>query len=180
MKKFLLVLAILFISGIITADICFGGLRSENIWMNLDVFKAYAYSNVTFKDVIWNMIYERGKMAIGFIILGLTPLRNRMPVIFVSLFSFCFGFFGMSCVLEVGFVGVIIAISSVIPHGLFYVGMLLFLYRNNSIYGYGSAKNLSQIIATYLFVILLFVTGCIIECVMGVHFIPWIIRLSMV
>ncbi len=180
MKKFLLILVILFVSGVIAADICISGLQEENIWINMSDFQTYAYSKVTFKDVIWNMLYARGKIMLCLIVLGLTPWREKMPGIFLGIFLFCLGFFSMSCILELGFVGIVIAIASIFPHGIFYVTIFLILYKRQSHYGYQAGKNIGQMMATYLFILLLFVTGCVMECVMGVHFIPWIIRLSLV
>lgn len=180
MKKFFLMLALLFVSGIIAADICVQELQGNDIVMNLDVFKSYAYSKVVFKDVVWNILYERGKLFICLLILCITPLREKMPVLFMSVFSFCFGFFLMSCVLAVGFVGIVVAFASVLPHGLLYVGVFALLYRNHSAGGYRQMEKIPQRIATYLFMLLLFITGCVMECVMGIHFIPWVIRLSLV
>lgn len=180
MKRFLIVLALLFLSGVLVADLCIGQLQRENIWMNLELFKAYAYSNVTFKEVIWNMLYERGKLMIALIILGITPLRERLPIFFLSLFSFCFGFFLMSCVSEIGFIGIVVALASVIPHGFFYVGAFVALTGGASSRGDYQNNGLRQAVVTYLFAGLLFITGCVMECVMGVHFIPWVIRLSFV
>lgn len=180
MRRLFLILAILFISGLIAADICVGGLQGDNQWLTIDVFKEYAYSNVAFKDVIWNMLYERGKLIIGLAIIGFTPLRNKLPIFLMSIFSFCFGFFVMSCTLVLSFVGVIIAFASFLPHGLFYMGIIAILSREHSVGSYRSKDSLVQIITTYLFVLLLFLSGCIMECVVGVHFVPWVIRLSLV
>lgn len=180
MKRFLLVLAILFISGMIAADICAQELQGEDVLTGLDVFKGYAYSKVVFKNVVWNILYERGKLMLCLLILFLTPLRDKIPVLFLGVFSFCFGFFMMNCILALKFVGVLVAIGSVIPHGLLYMGVFGVLYRNHSGRGYRSAEKIPQKLATYLFLLLLFITGCIMECVMGIHFIPWVIRLSLI
>lgn len=180
MRKLLLILGILFACGAITADICIQGLQSENILINTEEFQNYAYSKVAFKEVIWNMLYERGKLIICLFVLYLTPLRDKMPFIFIGIFSFCLGFFTMNCIELLGFVGVCVALASVFPHGIFYVGIFLIMYRNQSVRGYRTKEKTPQLLATYVFMLLLFITGCVMECVMGVHFIPWIIRLSLV
>ena len=180
MKRFLLVLAILFISGIIAADLCVQELQGKDILTGPEVFKGYAYSKVAFKNVVWNILYERGKLMVCLLILFLTPLRNKMPVIFFGVFSFCFGFFMMNCILALNFVGIIVAIASVIPHGLLYMGVFGVLFQSHPGRGYRSTEKIPQKLATYLFLLLLFITGCVMECVMGIHFIPWVIRLSLV
>lgn len=180
MKKILLIFAIIFVSGIIAADICVSGLKNENMLINIEVFKNYAYADTIFKQVIWNMLYERGKLIVCLLVLCITPLRNHMPIIFACVFSFCFGFFMMSCVLVLGFIGVIVALSSILPHGLFYIGIFVILFRRFNMHGYRPNKGVAQSVGTYLFMLLLYVTGCVMECVMGVHFIPWVIRLSLV
>ena len=180
MKKYLFVLVVLFVSGFIASDICASGLNNENILINQDIFKAYAYANIAFKDVIWNMLYERGKLILCLLVLCITPFKNQMPVIFTSVFTFCFGFFMMSCILVLGFIGVVVAIASILPHGLFYIGLFVLSFRRSDLHRIGKSVGIAQFAGTYLFMLLLYVTGCVMECVMGVHFIPWVIRLSLV
>lgn len=86
----------------------------------------------------------------------------------------------MSCVAELGLVGVVIAITAVIPHGILYMGILFLILHRNEKYNYHQRDRMVFGSVTYVAVILLFLTGCIIESLMGTHFIPWVIRLGLI
>lgn len=180
MKKLVLALSIVFLCGIIAADICTTKLLTAEVTLSIDVLKKYACSKIIFNDVIWNLLYERLKLYVCVLLCRITPLKNYISIILIGILLFCFGFFTMSCVLAIGFVGVVIGIASVFPHGLLYFGSYHLLSRQNKVYSYQKPSKIPQKIITYIVAILFFVTGCVIECVVGVHFIPWIIRLSMI
>jgi len=180
MKKFLIVLSIVFICGIITADIFTGHLLNTEIILSMDILKKYAYSELFFNDVIWNLTYERLKQYICILLCGITPLRNYVSIILVGILLFCFGFFTMSCILAIGFVGVLIGIASIIPHGVLYFISYHLMSQQRRVYSYQQTGKIPQKIITYILAIMFFVTGCVIECVIGVHFIPWLIRLSLI
>ena len=180
MKKILLALVIVFLCGIIVADISVNKLLDTEVILNAEILKTYATSKIVFNDVIWNLLYERIKQFICILLCRITPLRNYISIVIIVILLFCLGFFTMSCVLAVGFVGILIGIASVFPHGVFYYGSYRFLCAREKIYAYQNPSVIPQKIVTYVLAILFFVTGCVLECVIGVHFIPWLIRLSMI
>ncbi len=178
MRKWILTLCILMISGMIVADICLVGLEEAGVLIDKEVFQSYAYSLVGFQETIWNLLYERIKLVAFLILLFLTPIRKYLPVIFAGVFAFFYGFFFMNCILTLGFVGVVVGLGAVFPHGIFYVAIFLSLLGREGRHTYRRGKLIPQNILTYILAVLFFLTGCILECIMGVHFIPWIIRLS--
>lgn len=180
MKKFLIVLSIVFVCGIITADIFTGRLLNTEIILSMDMLKKYAYSELFFNDVIWNLMYERLKQYICILLCGITPLKNYISIILVGILLFCFGFFTMSCILAIGFVGVLIGIASIIPHGFLYYVSYHLMSQQSRVYSYQQTGKIPQKIITYILAIMFFITGCVIECVIGVHFIPWLIRVSLI
>ncbi len=180
MKKIFLTFLILFICGMFAADICIENLADQDIILSLEVFKEYAYSKIGFKDIIWNMIYDRTKQFICLLLLRLTPVREYIPLVVLGILLFCLGFFTMSCILTIGFVGIVVGLASILPHGLFYAGAYLMVNKERRLRSYNHHQSLVQGTASYVLMILFFITGCVIECVMGVHFVPWIIRLSFV
>ena len=180
MRKFLLVLGILFICGIVTAELCIEGLKQTEVLWSMEIFKEYAYAKIAFKNVFWNVMYERIKLILGLLILCITPIRNKVPVILISLFSFCEGFFIMCCIHTLGFAGVFVALGAVLPHGVLYAGIFVLLFQNQRARFYRANENMTRGLTKGFIMILLFVTGCVMECFVSTHFIPWVIRLSLI
>ncbi len=180
MKKFFLVLFIIFLSGILSADICLEQIKESTSLLDKVVYQGYANAKLNFQDVFWSVLYERIKLFSVFILFCLTPIREKLSVILVALFSFIWGFFSMCCVAEMGLAGVVIAIFSVIPHGLLYGAVVLMLLQNRRLRTYHTKDRAVKGVASYVFMILMFLTGCVLESIVGTHFIPWVIRLSMV
>ena len=179
MKKFLFILIIIFICGILSADICLNQIKESEVIVGFAVFEQYATSRITFRDVFWNLIYERGKLFSIIILLCFTPLKERLGVILAPVFSFIWGFFLMSCIMELGVAGLVVGLASFFPHGILYAGSIGMLIggRRRSYY---QKKKLANDIGKYLFALLLCITACVIESLLATHFIPWVIRLSLI
>ncbi len=180
MKKFLLMLLILFLCGVIGADLCIEKLANSNALLDIEMYEGYANANLAFQDVFWNILYERAKLVLILILLCFTPIKERISLILICIFSFAWGFFLMSCIAELGMAGVVVGIGSVLPHGLLYGGIvvLLLLRKNSHSYYYKDKIALNAVI--YIAIIFMFVTGCVLESLMGTHFIPWVIRLGLI
>ena len=180
MKKFLIVLIIIFICGILSADICLEQIRDSEVLIGVDFYEQYANTKQAFKDVFWNILYERIKL---FVIIGLlcfTPIKEKIGSVLAPAFSFIWGFFFMSCIVELGIAGLVVGLTAVLPHGFLYggaIGMMLSKRRTRS---YHTKDRVMLNIGTYIFILLLFITGCVLESLVGIHFIPWVIRLSFV
>lgn len=182
MKKFFLMLAIIFICGVVSAEVCMDLLNDSSVLLDLEVYKGYANAKLFFQDVFWNILYERIKLFVFIILLCFTPLRNFLAGLIVSVFSFIWGFFIMSCIAELGLAGVVVGIASVIPHGLFYGAMIMMMLsgREGHSYTYQNSERIALNIANVVIMILLLITGCVLESLVSTHFIPWVIRLSLI
>ncbi len=182
MKKFFLMLAIIFICGIISADVCIDIVKDSSVLIDLEIYKGYANAKLLFHDVFWNILYERIKLVVFIILLCFTPLRNYLAILIVSVFSFIWGFFIMSCIRELGLAGVVVGIASVIPHGLFYGALIMMMLGGGEVhsYTYQNRGGIALNIANAIIMILLVVTGCVMESLVSTHFIPWVIRLSQI
>ena len=180
MKKFLIVLMIIFICGVLSADVCLKQIKESDVFLGVDFYEQYANAKMTFKNVFWNVMYERTKLLGILLVFSLTPIKEKIGIILLPVFSFVWGFYIMSCVIKLGVAGVVVGLASVLPHGMFYGGGIaaLLFYRQERSY---HLKNESVLhIAKFLFILLLFVTACVIESLVGTHFIPWVIRLSLI
>lgn len=180
MKKFLLMLLILFLCGIISADLCIEKLAESNALLDMEMYEGYATAELTFADVFWNILYERAKLVLLLLLLCFTPIKEKISILLVSVFSFAWGFFFMSSISELGMAGIVVGIASVLPHGLLYgLIFVLLLWQNRSRRGY-LRESTGRSTITYVAIVFLFVTGCIVESIVGTHFIPWVIRLSLI
>lgn len=180
MKKFLIVLIILFICGVLIADIYLVKIEESILIGKGEFYKQYAFEKLVFKDIFWNMLYERIKYLSILVLLCFTPVKRKLSGMLISIFSFVWGFFVMSCIMELGVVGLVVGLASVIPHGLFYGGTIWIIVRDSPDRGHLRRNKVIKNFVSYILAILLFITACVIESLMGTHFIPWIIRLSLV
>lgn len=180
MKKFFLMLILFFICGFVSADLCMEELKESNVLLQLEVYESYANARFAFKDIFWNLLYERLKLFGILVLLMFTPLREKLSVIFLSVFAFCFGFFFMSSIVELGAAGFVVAFASILPHGLFYAGVISLMLKNRRLRSFHQRDQILIKAGTYMFLLLLFVTGCVVEGLMATNFIPWVIRLSLI
>lgn len=180
MKKFLIVLIIIFICGILSADVCLTQIAESEVLIGIDFYTEYANAKLAFKDVFWNILYERIKLFGVLLLLCFTPIKEKMGVILAPVFSFIWGFFLMSCIIGLGIAGLVVGLASVLPHGLLYGGVIWMVLGKRRTRSYHTKDRIALNIATYLFMILIFITACVVESLVGTHFIPWVIRLSLI
>lgn len=180
MKKIFIMLILFFICGFVSADLCIGELKDSNVLLKLEVYESYAKAGFAFKDIFWNIMYERLKLFFGVVLLIFTPVREKLPVILLSMFSFLWGFFFMSSIAQLGIAGLVLSIASVFPHGLLYAGAAAVLMRKGHRYYYQQSRKVAVHIGKYLLIILMFFTGCVLEGLVATHFVPWLIRLSLI
>lgn len=171
---------ILFLCGIVSADVCIDIIKDSSVLMDLEIYKGYANADLIYQDVFWNVLYERLKLFGFLFLLCFTPIREFLGTLFLSIFSFVWGFFIMSCILELGLAGVVVGITSVLPHGLLYGALIVMFLSQKNVHTYHQKGRLAFNILTYVVMILLLITGCVIESLVSTHFIPWVIRLSLI
>lgn len=180
MKKSFFMLAILFICGIVSADVCINIIKDSSALVDLEMYKGYANARLVYQDVVWNIIYERLKLIAFLRLLCVTPIREKLGVLIVSVFSFIWGFYIMSCILELGLAGVVIGIAAVLPHGFLYGVLIIMMLGERNVHNYHYKSKVTLNILSYIVMFLLFLTGCVIESLVSTHFIPWVIRLSLI
>lgn len=180
MKKSFFILVILFICGIVSADICVKMIEESEILVSMQMYKDYANAKLVFQNVFWNILYERLKLFLLLGILVFMPVRERLVIFLLAIFSFMWGFFSMSSVLGLGIAGVVVSIAAVLPHGLLYGGVLGLMFQKRRIHSYHTKDKIALNISTCILGLLLFVTGCVVESLVSTHFIPWVIRLSLI
>ena len=175
-------LAIIFVSGVVFADVCIDIVKGSSVLLDLEIYKGYANARLVYEEVFWNVLYERIKLFTFVILLGFTPLKKYLFYIIASVFCFVWGFFIMSCISGLGLAGVVVGITSVIPHGLLY-GALVFMLLGGGekhAYTYHKREQIVMGITDIIIIVLLLITGCVVESLVSTHFVPWVIRLSLI
>ena len=180
MKRIVLVLLLLLIGGMISAYILTEELNNESVMITAESYMVYAYAGITFKELFWSLLYERGKLLLLLAIISITPLRNKGLPVLIGVFIFGFGFFFMSCILELGIAGVVVGLATIFPQMVLYGIAIFIMYQKRQLRTYRQQERITLQFASWFGILLLFVSGCILECMMGVKFIPWVIRLSLI
>lgn len=180
MKKFLIILIIMFICGVLSADVCLKQMEENNVLLSLDFYEQYANADIVFENVFWNIVYERMKILGVLFILCFTPIKEKIGVLIGPIFSFIWGFYFMSCIMKLGIAGVVVGLACVLPHGILYLcGIVLMLTSEHERTYYRKKQGILHMLK-YMVVVLLFITACVLESLIGTHFIPWLIRLSFI
>ena len=177
---FVIILIIIFICGVLSADVFIKQILDSKVLVGMDFYEQYSNAKPLFRDVFWSILYERIKLFILLLLLCFTPIKERIAVILVPLFSFVWGFFLMSSIIQLGVAGLVVGLASVIPHGILYASVIGFILSRRSVKHYHMKNRVAQNIGMVFLMVLLFLTGCIIESLVGTHFIPWVIRLSLI
>ena len=180
MKKIWIMLLLLFLCGIISGDLIAESLKEDGVLLGIEVYKEYAHSKPLFEEIFWQILFERCKCLMIAGILIMTPLKKAIPLILMGVATFMLGFFTMSNMISLGAVGLLIAIVTFLPQLFFYGGMVLILYGGQDRRKLRQGEKIAFRTLSTVLAIMLFVAGCVVESLMGVHLIPWMIRLSLV
>mgnify|MGYP003308087247 FL=1 len=180
MKKSIFLLLLLLICGMVSADVLAIVSDFEDIVIGAKEYKAYAYSEVTFKEMFWKLLYARGKMLAMLALVSILPIREKILPLIGCLFTYGYGFFFMSCLMEMGIAGIPISLSAIFPHGILYGIAIMLMFKRRELRSYHMNKRIGYQAGGTVMILLLSVAGCIIECFIGTEFMPWVIRLSMV
>lgn len=180
MKKFFIVLIIIFICGLLSADVCLKQIQESEVFLGVDFYTQYAHYELEFKNVFWNILYERVQLFGVLLLLCFTPIKEKVLQLLIPLFSFVWGFYLMSCIVNLGVAGVVVGLASVIPHGVLYGSIIALMVRRQSMRRYHLENNMAKNMVLYVLGMLMFLSACVIESLVGTHFIPWVIRLSLI
>lgn len=182
MKKSFFMLVVLFICGMVSADVCLDILKGSSALLDINMYQNYATAELVYRDIFWNILYERIKLFAFLLLLCFTPLQRYIGIFYVCIFSFVWGFYIMTCVMQLGIAGVVVGIASVLPHGVLYLALLMMMLGSGEgrTYSYYNQNNIGRDILNFISGGLLLITGCVLESIVSTHFIPWVIRLSMI
>ena len=126
--------------------------------------------------ILWNILWERGKL---FALVGLvsaTSLKKLLPLIMQCLIWFTAGIYLSACFMNMGIGGILFFLVSLFPQGLFYFLALIMILRREPAYHQYRQKNalLRKVLYT-AGVICVILIGCLLEAFLGIKLLRWAI-----
>ncbi len=170
MKKQILILLLLLLAGIFSAQLLGRGFFAEYGFLNEYHLRTFAAAKPDRMALFGSILWERGKLFLALAVLGLTPLKRVLPLMIEWILGFTIGFFGAACVMNLHAAGLGVLFLSLFPQGLFYLPVLFLLpaagqppvYREK---GYAVRKTLA-----FAILIILLIAGCLTEATAGTFF----------
>ena len=95
--------------------------------------RTFAYCKLDEISLFWNIVWQRGKVLLLIFILSFTIFHKIMPYAIAVLSGFSLGILEVVCVMHMGSLGILIPICAWVPHGGFYLIVLIMLIRGKGI-----------------------------------------------
>ena len=129
--------------------------------------KSFAYYEMDQVSLFWNIVWQRGKLLILVLLLSSTVFSKLMPYALMILGGFSFGILEVVCAMQMGIFGILVPACSWIPHGGFYLIVLIFLIRSKNIFKYENRRKKLYFFLLGSGVLFLFFIGCFLETTLG-------------
>ncbi len=167
MKRKYMILVILLLAGIFAAQL-FGTefLRTYG-FLNEYNLQTYAKADLDKLALFWNVLWARGKLFLLLVLLSSTPAKKWLLSGLEIAAAFLTGFYGTACVVCEGALGIGLFFLSLFPHGLLYAAAFVGFLRIERPLMYGRKKHIFSYILANVIVLLLLLTGCILETGVG-------------
>lgn len=163
MKKQILILLLLLLAGIFSAQLFGREFFADYGFLNEYHLQTFANTKLDWVALFWSVLWERGKLFLALAIIGITPLKRVLPLLIQCIFSYTIGFFGAVCVMNLGIAGIGVMLLSLLPHGIFYVLVLvLLLGMGQSVIYHEKGYVLRRVFAIAVLCVLL-TAGCLLE-----------------
>lgn len=183
MKKQIGFLVILFLAGIASAQLFGTKFLTTYGFLNQYHMDAFASADMDFMQVFWNILWERGKEFLIFVLLGITPIRKYLPLILKSILVYAFGLFLCACIMNMGIGGIAVAVCSLFPQIIPYVLAILLIFHMEEKpqkVMHNKANSISPIL-TYIMwgalIVMLILIACLLESTIGVYILQKIIKI---
>lgn len=167
------VIGICFVAaGVICASLFGYPYFSTYGFLNEYHVQAFAKAKIDLPTLLANIVWKRGKLFLLIWMAGYTPLRRLVPRILKCALFFAAGMFAGACMINMGLFGFLVFFGSWIPHGIFYLFAVLFMFYRDAPGTYGSESGTGRKIVYLVSVFSLFVLGCVTEATAG----TWILQ----
>lgn len=167
MKRLVWTGVVAFLAGIFTALIIGEEFFSTYGFFSEYNLKSFAYCEMDQVSLFWNIVWQRGKMMILVFLLSSTVLSKFMPYALMALGGFSFGILEVVCAMQMGIFGIIVPACSWIPHGGFYLIVLMILIRGRNLIRFENRRKKLYFFLLGFGLICLFFVGCFLETTLG-------------
>lgn len=176
MKKTFILFLILFLAGVLSAQLFGSEFLATYGFLNEYHLQSFAVARIEKVDLLWNVLWERGKLFLLLTVLLFTPTRRAVPAITGGLLSATAGLYGAACVMLFGIRGVGLFFCSLFPQWIFYFLAGFFLFRLQRPVLNNTGKEKASYIFSVFLILILIVVGCIVEVTFGMGLLQWCLR----
>lgn len=167
MKKELVIITLLFLAGILSAQLVGKNFFITYGFLNTYHLQAFALTKLDNVLLFWNILWERGKLFLLLIILGFTPLKKILPIFVKGILAYTIGLYGAACVMNIGILGLGVLACSIFPHGILYIMVCyLFLHMEHP-FLFKDRKRIFMLCLSGIILCIMFLMGCILETTVG-------------
>lgn len=166
MRKDTLGFILIFLCGLWVAQLI--GKEYFLTYGYLNPYQVNDYIQETFDyvDLFWNILWIRGEQILLIVIFRMTKMKRMLPIALKGLLIFTMGFLLMVCGMIFGGVGILVLLVAVFPQGICYFFAIysLIVTEENCV---------KTKVIKVIFCMLLVVSGCILETVVGTRLLKW-------
>ncbi len=163
MKKEMLILFLLILAGIFSTQLFGSDFFAEYGFLNEYHLQLFADAKLDRVALFWNVFWERGKLFLVFALLGITPLKQLLPLLMKCAFGYTIGLYGAACVMNLGGAGFGVLLLSLLPHGIFYLLALIGLFYLERPMIYREKKYVFRRVLAVVLLVILLTAGCLLE-----------------
>lgn len=176
MKKDIGILLLFLLLGILVAELLGDEFLVTYGFLSEYQLHSFGTANIDRMNLFWNVLWERGKGMLVIALISATPLRGMLPRVGEGILGFVLGFFASVCVLQMGFLGILVVFAALLPHGAVYLIALILLYQLKPTYTSEGRKRKAGFFLRILVIWMLFLVACLMETYIGTGLLQMIIR----
>lgn len=176
MKKFVWIGLLFLLAGILVAELIGNEFLTTYGFLNEYHLKSFANAALEELDVLWNTIWERGKVMLLLVLLCATPFRRSFPKVGIALAGFVAGAFGAACVAQLGVWGILLTLAALLPHGILYGIDIVLLYGLHPAYNFEGKRKNARFFLQILLIIMIFFAACLMETLLGTRLLQIVLR----
>ena len=157
---------VLFLAGVLLAQLLGSTYLTETL-LGADHLTNFAGQPLDPEELFFPILWKRGKLFFLIFLLCLTSFRRVVSKCLPVILLFVLGFYAGLCLACQGILGIGICFLSVFPHGVIYIFVLYLILHMKKPIQYSGKRYILTEFVSVLFVLLLFVAGCLLEATVG-------------
>lgn len=177
MKRDIWIGLLFLLGGILCAQLLGSEFFGNYGYLNEYQLQSFAYSKMDKMDLFWNVLWDRGKLFLVFVLICATSMRKLLPIVGKSLLGFLIGIFGTVCVMHLGAYGILFLLATLFPHWILYLAVLIMIYRFRPMYSHEGKRKNTRFFLQILLIWMLFLAGCVSETLIGTQLLQLLLKI---